>query len=64
MTVSASTVQFVGAADLVLGTRADFGRLCSRTGTVLETIRQAPEELFEAFLARAETGTASAATIV
>ena len=54
MTVSASAVQFVGAADLVLGTRADFGRACSRTGTVLETIRQAPEELYEAFLARAE----------
>jgi hypothetical protein len=54
MTVSASAVQFVGAADLVLGTRADFGRACSRNGTVLETIRQAPEELYEAFLARAE----------
>ena len=54
MTVSASAAQFIGAADLVLGTRADFGRACSRTGTVLETIRRAPEELYEAFLARAE----------
>ena len=39
MRVSASAMQFVGAADLVLGTRADFGRACSRTGTVLCIIR-------------------------
>ncbi len=43
----------VTATDFVTGGRADFGRACSAKGDVVEVVRSAPGEPYDAFLERA-----------